>query len=165
MSQPDMNTDPSSENGPVNQAIAVYLEGVASGQPPDQELFLAKYANIRTELESFLNAYGNLNRLEFAATHERNDEHAARQIGDYFLLRNVGQGGMGVVFEATQLSLNRRVAIKLLPFLATLDQRRVDRFRIESMAIASLDHPNIAEVFAVGHDDGLHYFAMRFIDG
>jgi WD40 repeat protein/serine/threonine protein kinase len=86
-------------------------------------------------------------------------------LGDYCILRQVGRGGMGVVYEAEQLSLGRRVALKVLPFASTLDPRALQRFRNEALAVAQLDHPHIVDVYGVGQDRGLHFYAMRFIDG
>ncbi|TWT90124.1 Serine/threonine-protein kinase PrkC [Pseudobythopirellula maris] len=88
-----------------------------------------------------------------------------RQIGDYELLREVGRGGMGVVHEALQLSLNRRVAVKVLPFSAVLDERQISRFRTEAQAAAGLHHTNIVPVFAVGQERGVYFYAMQFIEG
>jgi WD40 repeat protein/serine/threonine protein kinase len=86
-------------------------------------------------------------------------------LGDFRLLREVGRGGMGVVYEAEQLSLSRRVAVKVLPFAAVLDPRCLQRFKNEALAAAQLDHPNIVEVFGVGCDRCIHFYAMRFVDG
>jgi WD40 repeat protein/serine/threonine protein kinase len=87
------------------------------------------------------------------------------QIGDFRLLREVSRGGMGVVYEATQLSLGRRVALKILPFVAAFDPRQLERFRVEAQAAASLCHPNIVPVLATGAAEGIPYYAMRFIEG
>src|SRR5262245_58826722 len=86
-------------------------------------------------------------------------------IGDYQLVREIGRGGMGIVYEARQLSLNRRVALKVLPFAAALDPRALARFQQESLAAAQLDHPHIVPVYGVGVDRGVHYYAMRYIEG
>jgi len=86
-------------------------------------------------------------------------------LGDFRLLREVGRGGMGVVYEAEQISLGRRVALKVLPLAATLDPRHLQRFQNEARAAASLRHEHIVPVFAVGSERGLHYYAMQFIDG
>jgi serine/threonine protein kinase len=86
-------------------------------------------------------------------------------LGDFRLLREVGRGGMGVVYEAEQLSLGRRVALKVLPFAATLDPRQLQRFKNEAQAAAQLHHTNIVPVFAVGCERGVHFYAMQYIDG
>lgn len=86
-------------------------------------------------------------------------------LGDFRILREIGRGGMGVVYEAVQLSLGRRVALKVLPFTATLEPKQLQRFLNEAQAAAHLHHTNIVPVFAVGRDRGTHFYAMQFIDG
>ena len=81
------------------------------------------------------------------------------------MLRIVGRGGMGVVYEAIQLSLNRRVALKVLPFAAALDPHQLRRFQIEAQAAAQLHHTSIVPVFSVGCERGVHFYAMQFIEG
>jgi serine/threonine protein kinase/Tfp pilus assembly protein PilF len=86
-------------------------------------------------------------------------------LGDFRLLREIGRGGMGVVYEAEQLSLSRRVALKVLPFASTLDARQLLRFKNEAQAAACLHHSNIVPVFATGCERGVHFFAMQYIEG
>src|SRR5262249_31366213 len=86
-------------------------------------------------------------------------------LGDFRILREVGRGGMGVVYEAEQVSLNRRVALKVLPLAATLDPRQLERFRHEARAAALLHHPHVVPVHGVGCERGVHYYAMQLIDG
>jgi WD40 repeat protein/serine/threonine protein kinase len=86
-------------------------------------------------------------------------------LGDFRIVREVGRGGMGVVYEAEQISLRRRVALKVLPFAATMDPRHLQRFHNEARAAACLHHPLIVPVYAVGCERGVHYYAMQFIDG
>jgi serine/threonine protein kinase/tetratricopeptide (TPR) repeat protein len=86
-------------------------------------------------------------------------------LGDFRIVREVGRGGMGVVYEAEQESLNRRVALKVLPFAATMDPKQLQRFHNEAKAAASLYHEHIVQVHGVGCERGVHFFAMRFIDG
>ncbi len=88
-----------------------------------------------------------------------------RQIGDFRIVREIGRGGMGIVYEAHQISLNRQVALKMLPFAALLDQRQIARFRNEAQAAAQLHHPHIVPVFAVGQEQGVYYYAMQLVDG
>src|SRR5262249_47533690 len=78
-------------------------------------------------------------------------------LGDFRIVRQVGRGGMGVVYEAEQISLRRRVALKVLPFAAALDTRQLQRFYTEARAEAHLHHTNIVPVYAVGSDRGVHY--------
>src|SRR5207244_12227998 len=87
------------------------------------------------------------------------------QLGEYRLSREVGRGGMGIVYEAHQISLNRRVALKVLPFAAALDPKQLQRFKNEAQAAAQLHHNFIVPVYAVGYERGIHYYAMQFIEG
>jgi hypothetical protein len=86
-------------------------------------------------------------------------------LGDYRVLREIGRGGMGIVYEAEQLSLGRRVALKVLPFASVLDPKQILRFKNEAHAAAQLHHTNIVPIFSVGCERGVHYYAMQFIDG
>lgn len=88
-----------------------------------------------------------------------------RILGDFRVLREVGRGGMGIVYEAEQLSLSRRVALKVLPLAAAMDPRARQRFQLEAQAAAWLQHPQIVPVFAVGSLSDLPYYAMQFIEG
>ena len=87
------------------------------------------------------------------------------QFGDYELLALIGEGGMGVVYRARQLSLDREVAIKLLAAGVWASKEFVERFRREAQNAARMQHPNIVPVYEVGDHDGLHFFSMRLIDG
>ena len=87
------------------------------------------------------------------------------RLGDFRILREIGRGGMGVVYEAEQVSLGRRVALKVLPFAAVLDPRHLQRFKNEAQAAAALEHPNIVNIYSVGCERGVHYYAMQFIEG
>ncbi|MGE3316962.1 MAG: protein kinase, partial [Planctomycetaceae bacterium] len=88
-----------------------------------------------------------------------------RRLGDYRVIREIGRGGMGVVFEARQISLRRRVALKTLPSAGLLDPKRLQRFKNEAHAAALLHHPNIVPVYTFGVEEGIHYYAMQFIEG
>ena len=90
---------------------------------------------------------------------------AISQLGDYRIIREAGRGGMGIVYEAEQVSLGRHVALKLLPQQILLDARQRRRFEREARAAAKLHHTNIVPVFGVGEQDGMHYYVMQFIQG
>ena len=86
-------------------------------------------------------------------------------LGDFRIVRELGRGGMGIVYEAEQISLGRRVALKILSRGVLADQRQLQRFQNESRAAASLDHPNIVSIYGVGVEREIHFYAMRYIDG
>jgi serine/threonine protein kinase/WD40 repeat protein len=87
------------------------------------------------------------------------------RLGDYRLVREIGRGGMGIVYEAVQESLGRHVAIKVLPFGHQLGPVQLKRFEREAKAAALLHHTNIVPIFGVGEHEGLHYYAMQYIQG
>ncbi len=86
-------------------------------------------------------------------------------LGDYRIIREIGRGGMGIVYEAEQESLGRLVAVKILPRTTLLDSKQLDRFRREARTAAKLHHTNIVPVFGIGEHDGCHYYVMQYIRG
>jgi serine/threonine protein kinase/tetratricopeptide (TPR) repeat protein len=149
-----------------------YMADLERGAAPSEEALLAAHADLADELRPYLESLRLLDgatrdmRLPRAGSDgERGEGAGARQIGEYRIVREIGRGGMGIVYEAHQKSLNRRVALKILPFAAVLDQRQIARFRNEAQAAAQLHHPNIVPVFAVGQEQGVNYYAMQYIDG
>ena len=87
------------------------------------------------------------------------------QIGGYRILREIGRGGMGIVYEAEQIALGRHVALKVLPLHAAKEGSSLERFQREAKAAARLHHTNIVPVHEVGQDDDVCYYAMQFIQG
>ena len=90
---------------------------------------------------------------------------APATLGEFRIIRELGRGGMGVVYEAEQTSLRRHVALKVLRFGAVADEDAMKRFRREAETVARLHHTNIVPIFAVGCERGVHYYAMQFIAG
>ncbi len=88
-----------------------------------------------------------------------------QRLGEYRILREVGRGGMGVVYEAVQESLGRRVALKVLPGMGLADPTLRERFRREAQATARLHHPNIVQIFEVGEHEGQPFLALEFVAG
>jgi serine/threonine protein kinase len=88
-----------------------------------------------------------------------------KTLGNYQIVEEVGRGGMGIVYKALQISLNREVALKVLPKQYSTDPEFVNRFRREAKAAASLNHQNIVQIYEIGHHGGVQYFVMEYIEG
>jgi serine/threonine protein kinase len=154
------------------RALKEYFASWEAGSRIPREEFLARYPDIAAALAEALDG---LEWLEATVPYLRPANEAAgaapadpsplAPLGDYRILREVGRGGMGVVYEAEQLSLGRRVALKVLPFATALDARHLQRFKHEAQAAAHLHHTHIVPIHAVGCERGVHYYAMQFIDG
>jgi eukaryotic-like serine/threonine-protein kinase len=172
-------SDPSDRDNRLYEALAVYYEAAN----PDRAAVLAAYADLADALAEH---FAEQDRLSAMAAPLRpvptaesrttplsaNGESALPTIGDsvhyfgdYELIRELARGGMGVVFEARQVSLNRPVALKMIltGVLASDDDRR--RFRLEAEAVANLDHPHIVPIHEVGEHAGFSYFSMKLIPG
>lgn len=142
-------------------------------EPVDLEAFLQQCPDYAAELRQIFPAMLVLADLDGAASMLTDDGAPAvvdidpvrGVLGDYRIVRQIGRGGMGVVFEAEQISLGRTVALKVLPFAAVLDDRQIKRFKNEARAAAMLNHPNIVPVYSVGTERGVHYYAMQLVEG
>ncbi len=138
----------------LGDAFEAYFRYISDPEPPAPEEFLRAHPHLRETLE------GLLSRPE-----EPKPSDVPARLGDYELVREIGRGGMGVVYEARQLSLDRTVALKVLPPSLGFGLTAVVRFRSEAKTAASLAHPAIVEVYEVGEENGHHFFSMQFIDG
>ncbi len=174
-------SQPSARDQRVNEAIAVYLQAVEAGDPPDRAAFLAQYADIATELEAFLADRERFRQLaqplagEAPTAAPGEPSGVSRQVpasgatvryfGDYELLAEIARGGMGVVYKARQVSLDRVVALKMILAGQLASSADVQRFHAEAKAAANLQHPNIVAIHEVGEHHGQHFFSMDYIAG
>ncbi|MEM9656915.1 MAG: serine/threonine-protein kinase [Planctomycetota bacterium] len=136
---------------------------------------LREYPHYAAELEAVMPAVRAVRDAEPAAAPDisppagvsnlEEGVSAPGRLGDFRILAELGRGGMGVVYEAEQISLGRRVALKVLPLAATLTPQQLQRFKNEARAAATLRHPHIVGVYSVGVERGVHFFAMELIEG
>jgi serine/threonine protein kinase len=155
----------------LSAILVACLEALDRGQPLDRHELVARHPEFAAELIRFLEDQGQVDRLAAPLRALVRGEGLAgsgavpAQLGDFRIVREVGRGGMGIVYEAEQISLGRRVALKVLPFAATMDPRHLQRFHNEARAAAGLHHTHIVPVYYVGSERGVHFYAMQFIEG
>ena len=155
----------------TSRAADEFMTMVDGGGAPDVEEFVSRqHPEIAGVLRRLLPALHAMRESDGEAPQRPaelppSDSERPGRLGDFEIVREVGRGGMGVVYEALQISLSRRVALKVLPFAAMLDPQRLQRFQNEARAAACLHHCNIVPVFAVGADRGVHFYAMQYIEG
>ena len=141
---------------PVEEAVAACVERLVAGERIDPMEVLLAYPGIGHEI---------LERLESWIHVGRDDLPLLHRLGDFTLLREAGRGGMGVVYEARQESMNRRVALKVLPAGVAADRKAFLRFLREAQTAGKLRHPTIVQVHAMGIDAETPYYAMEYVEG
>ena len=163
-----------SETGPdlLNDLANEFAERYRRGERPGLSEYTEKHPELAAEIRDLFPAMAVMEELGSVAAAPEPPPRIAvsgtpvpRQLGDYRILREVGRGGMGIVYEAVQESLGRHVALKVLPFHSVAEPCQLERFRREARAAAMLHHTNIVPVFGIGEHEGVHYFAMQFIRG
>jgi eukaryotic-like serine/threonine-protein kinase len=174
LSSPEAKTCslPEPDQERLAQILDDYLVAIEQGLPVSPEELLARYPEDAAQLRGYLSG---LQLFHAAAGVSPEQEQSSptfgplpqpmQKLGDYQLVREIGRGGMGVVYEAFQLSLRRRVALKILPFTVANDAKQLSRFKNEAQAAAQVQHPNIVPVYAVGEESGVHYYVMQLIEG
>ena len=159
----------------VEQLAEEFAERYRRGERPPLSEYTARYPEHADQIRDLFPALVMMEQLapdsEAAATflagsslRKRLVEHP-EQLGDYRILREIGRGGMGVVYEAEQVSLGRHVALKVLPQQLRPNLTQRQRFEREARSAARLHHTNIVPVFGVGEEGGLHYYVMQYIQG
>lgn len=175
----------------LNEILHAYLVAIDAGHVPNRQELLLRYPVFAAELGAFFADQDKLDQLAGAMrtvesvpqpgahpeltaetpTRAPGDEPTpgsgtrVRYFGDYELLEEMARGGMGVVYKARQVSLNRIVALKMILAGQLASAADVQRFRTEAENAANLDHPNIVPIYEVGHHEGQHYFSMKLVEG
>ena len=163
---------------PVEELAESFIERYRGGEEPEISEYTEKYPELAAEIRDLFPALLMVERLgardHAASSPKTADEQLTSgaqkrqplsRLGEFVILREIGRGGMGVVYEAEQESLGRRVALKVLPFHRLMDERRLARFQREARAAARLQHRGIVPVFGVGEAEDVHYYIMQFIPG
>ena len=151
----------------LTQVLDQFLRRLEAGEHPNPDELVAEHPDLGEHLRKYIASLRSLQvaaggigmPIDFASPSD------GQQLGDFRLIREIGRGGMAVVYEASQISIGRLVALKVLPPAAMLDRKQIARFRNEAQALGALEHPHIVPIHAVGQDRGTHFFAMRLIEG
>src|SRR5262245_27639165 len=177
------HADPVGRETRLDEVIAAYVEAVEAGQSPDRAAWIARHPELAAELAAFFADEEQFDHLvaplrdtprpngnsQVVTTPFRpapaSAPPAARSFDDYELCEEIGRGGMGVIYKARQVSLNRLVALKMILGGELASPEDVRRFRREAEAAAHLDHPNIVPIYEIGEHEGRPYFIMKLIEG
>ena len=161
----------SDDRDPVEALAEEFVERYRRGERPSITEYTRQNPDFAAQINDVFPALMALEELRSAQS-QRNDRPLAgptgpmpAQFGDFRIIREVGRGGMGVVYEAEQVSLGRCVALKVLARHLLINDKHAKRFDREARAAARLHHTNIVPVFGVGEQDGMHYYVMQFIHG
>jgi hypothetical protein len=165
-----MNTSHSEAYDRIDQLAEEFAVRFRRGERPSLKEYTDRYPDLAGAIRELFPALVEMEQVEVEPESLQAEPGGSkatplRQVGDYRIVREVGRGGMGVVYETDQLSLGRRVALKVLPSHAVKDGRALDRFQREAKAAARLHHTNIVPVYEVGQDGDTCYYAMQFIQG
>ena len=168
-----MSISDSEQYNLLDRLAEEFADRFRHGQRPALKEYIDRYPELAEEIRELFPAMVQVEQAEGGRQGQDLDQTgdlrtanpSLSQIGDYRFLREIGRGGMGVVYEAEQISLGRRVALKVLPKHVSNDRMVQERFRREARAAARLHHTNIVPVYEVGQDGDVRYYAMQFIQG
>jgi len=163
-------SDQDTQRDPLEVLAEEFTERQRAGRSPSVDEYARRYPQLADRIRELFPAIAAVERLK--ARNERASGGRAslgpirlERLGDFRIIRELGRGGMGIVYEAEQESLARRVAIKVLPRQALLEANQLERFQREARVAAALHHTNIVQVLGVGEHDGFHYYVMQLVDG
>ncbi len=163
-------SDTSTQRDPVEELADAFAVRIRRGESPSIDAYAAEHPEHAHAIRELFPAVVEMERLKSHQLSSRDGRSTIggrplEQLGDFRIIGPIGRGGMGVVYEAEQESLGRRVALKVLPQSMLLTDQQIARFRREARTAARLHHTNIVPVFGFGEHDGLHYYVMQLIQG
>ncbi|WP_052315664.1 WD40 repeat domain-containing serine/threonine protein kinase, partial [Singulisphaera acidiphila] len=159
------------EDDPLGGLADEFLERYRRGERPALSEYMRRFPDLAERIEDLFPALVMLEEVRSGAESPPSALEPIRegkplaQLGEYRIVRRIGRGGMGIVYEAEQESLGRRVALKVLPPESHRNPHQIERFRREARAAAQLHHTNIVPVFGVGQDGETLYYVMQYIEG
>ncbi len=159
-----------SDREPIEELADEFTARCRQGESPTVEEYVRAHPDLADEIRELFPTIAALERAKSGSGRPPTSSGISggvdrTHLGDYRLLREIGRGGMGLVYEAEQESLGRRVAVKVLPRDLLADAKQTDRFEREARTAAKLHHTNIVPIFGVGEQDGYHYYVMQLIRG
>ena len=157
----DLGSHASGERDPLDHLAEEFVERCRRGESPSIAEYEARFPDQGEKVRKLLGAVAMMEQMRRGSKQAR---FMPERIGEFRVLRELGRGGMGVVYEAVQESLWRHVAVKAIHH-TQLDMKRLQRFQREAQAVAQLHHTNIVPIFGVGEHDGVPYYAMQYIKG
>lgn len=156
------------ERDPFEELASEFAERYRNGEVPSIEEYANSHPDLAEEIRELFPTIAAMEKSKARSSPTIKpllETLPIQQLGDFRLLGEIGRGGMGIVYEAEQISLGRHVAVKVLPQQALLDERHLRRFEREAQTAAKLHHTNIVPVFGVGQQEGFNYIVMQFIAG
>jgi len=165
------------ENNPENiieQAVQQFIDAQLQGKEPNLDEFVKQYPQFESQIRKRIQNLRQIDNLFDGLMRADEDDFSktapqynliGQKLGDFEILKMVGQGGMGAVFLARQVSLDREVAIKVISSVGGAQAKNLDRFKRESMVLAKITHPNIVPIYEVGQEGPYSYFVMQYING
>jgi serine/threonine protein kinase/WD40 repeat protein len=173
----DTDLTSGTDRNPIERLAEEFVERQRRGEHPSLSEYTRRYPELAVEIADLFPALLLMERVKPVAGGRPSSDGpeassgpkltgpARNRLGDFRILREVARGGMGFIYEAVQESLGRHVALKILPRSGRLSVTELDRFQLEARSAARLHHGNIVPVYGVGEHEGVHYYAMQFIQG
>jgi serine/threonine protein kinase/Flp pilus assembly protein TadD len=158
----------------IEQAVQQFIDAQLQGKEPDLDEFVRQYPQFESQIRKRIQNLRQIDNL-FDGLMQADDSDFGKaapeynligqKLGDFEILKMIGQGGMGAVFLARQVSLDRKVAIKVISSVGGAQNKNLDRFKRESKVLAQISHPNIVPIYEVGQQGPYSYFVMQYVDG